>query len=140
MKFKGLVLGCCMLAPAFAAADCTHGGKYEWYTCYGIEHTIIEAVAIKFIDHIEEPLGLPAKSSNVAGWVGCGGFIYRETQGPGNLFSNADRALDWIAPCAVALFYDPGENDENQKHQLRLTNFIDNRPVSLGVTWETTWE
>lgn len=123
-----------------AAADCTKDGKFPWYTCYGLSHSVGEVAAIKIADVAEEALNLPEKTSNAVGWAGCGYFVYRETQGRGNLVHDADRFLDWVAPCAVALFYDPGSKKEVEQQQLRLTNVIDNQVVSLGVTWKFTWD
>ena len=41
--------------------------------------------------------------------------------------NDADQALDWIVPCAIGLFYDPGKN-----RQISITKSIGGEPVEFG--------
>lgn len=70
---------------------------------YGITHGFMAGGAV---------LGTAAIYPDATPYVGaaaCGWFIYRELQGPGNLFnhpgpsSSADRIMDWVIPCAIGL-------------------------------------
>jgi hypothetical protein len=119
-----------LAATSVSAEDCTYGGKYSWTTCYGLEHAVIEAAIIKGVDMLEEPLGLPNATSRVAGAAACAAFFYREVKDGGTPFEDVDRTLDWLVPCAIGVFYDPGSN-----RQIGITNFIGGQPVKVGVVF-----
>ncbi len=129
MNVKWIIL-ILMLATNVSAQDCTYNGEYSWTTCYGLEHAIIEVAIIKGVDMIEEPLGLPNKTSRIAGAAACVAFVYREIRGGGGPFHNLDQALDWIVPCTIGALYDPGSN-----RQIGFTNFIGGVPVEIGVVF-----
>lgn len=69
---------------------------------YGLTHGAIAGAATLATAYIYPP------ATPYVGAIACGWFIYRETQGPGNLFhstgssSDADRIMDWVVPCSVA--------------------------------------
>ncbi len=129
MKVKWII-PLLLAATSVSAQDCTNDGEYSWTTCYGLEHGVIEFAIIKGVDMVEEPLGLPNKTSRIAGYTACGAFFFRELDGGGGPFHNVDQALDWIVPCAIGAFYDPGKN-----RQIAITNVLGGEPVEVGVVF-----
>lgn len=129
MKAKWIIL-LLLLATNVSAQDCTNDGEYSWTTCYGLEHGIIELATIKGVDLLEEPLGLPNHASRIAGGAACTAFIVREWRLSGGPFHDADRALDWIVPCAIGILYDPGRD-----RQIGFTNSIGGKPVDVGLVF-----
>lgn len=80
------------------ADDCTHDGEYSKFTCYGIQHGAIAAVVVGAMTAADRQLALPVAIGT------CGVFVLKELDGQGGLFDSADRAFDWITPCAVGGF------------------------------------
>lgn len=75
--------------------SCTHDGKYSKFTCYGVQHGVYAAIGVGLFTAMDPRL------APVAAAGGCGIALIHESNGPGNLFKDADRIMDWVVPCAV---------------------------------------
>lgn len=101
----GLVL---LMFSSFAKAgdffsDPTYDGKYHWTTAYGIQHAAAQ-LAIQEGAEAAKRLGGPEWLPKATGVLGCAGWFLTEN----DPFKNLDSVLDWVSPCAISLFYNPG--------------------------------
>lgn len=94
---KNYILFIMLMLASFGAfaASCNQDGKYSWTTCYGLEHGVIAGAIVGGTAYVAPEFTLPVAVGT------CGAFIYRELQGQGGLFKDADRFFDWAVPCAI---------------------------------------